>query len=149
MAKSRRQTFPGNPEEPEAVTVPPSSAVPQPTGGAAVGTPYAEPGPTERVYAVAFGRVWRAALAATGAMSRWTVTSSNSVRGEISIAARGLLSKNTRSARVVIALDRVGLTRVDAVFLGPAGEPAEGVEARQIERFHRQVETLLRRDFRA
>ncbi|MBW3629057.1 MAG: hypothetical protein KY464_07135 [Gemmatimonadetes bacterium] len=149
MAKSPGEEAAQNPEEAEAeaATAPATSALAGSSGRAEQRRRSAEPSRTERVYAVAFGRVWLAALAAAAAMSRWTVTSTNSVRGEISIETRGLLSKTTQAARVLIALDDVGLTRVDAVFLGPSGEPAEGAEARQIDRFHQHLEALLRRDF--
>jgi hypothetical protein len=129
MARSQRKDGPQPPEEP-------ADEPPQ----------YTPPGPTERVYAVVFGRVWLAALGAVAAMGRWTVTASDPVRGEILVEARGVMSKNTRPARVRIVLDGLGLTRVDATFLTESGAPAEGVEPRQIARFHRKLETLLRRD---
>jgi hypothetical protein len=109
----------------------------------------AEPGPNERVYAVVFGRVWLAALGAVSGTRRWTVTATDPVRGEILVEARGLLSKRTRPARITIALDPLGLTRVDATFLRESGGRAEEVEPRQIARFFRRLESLLRRDSRA
>jgi hypothetical protein len=93
--------------------------------------------------------VWRAALAAVSAMGRWSATATDPVRGEIQVEARGLLSKTPRPVRISIGLDDLGLTRVHAAFLTGSGERAEGLEPRQIDRFHRQLETLLRRDSRA
>ena len=114
--------------------------------GATYRAVYAAPGPSERVYAVAFGRVWQAALAAARLMGRWTVMDTDPVRGVISVEVGGLLRKRTRPARVRLLLDDFGLTRVEATFLGESGEPAHGVERRQVARFHRQLEGLLRRD---
>lgn len=149
MSKWRRQKAAQNAEEPEAAAVSSTAELAGPAGDGGQRRPYAEPSRTERVYAVAFGRVWVAAIAAAAAMGRWTVTSSDPVRGEITVEARSLLSKTTRAARVLIALDDLGLTRVDAAFLAPSGEPDEGAEARQIRRFHQHLEALLRRDLRA
>jgi hypothetical protein len=110
---------------------------------------FAEPGPNERIYAAAFGRVWLAALGAVSAMGRWTATATNPARGEILVEARGVLSKRTRPARITIALDHFGLTRVDATFLHESGARAEEIAPRQIARFYRRLEGLLRRDSRA
>ena len=110
---------------------------------------FAQPGPNERVYAVDFGRVWRAALGAVSATGRWTATTTNPVRGEILVEARGVLSKRTRPARITIALDDFGLTRVDTTVLHASGGRAEEVAPRQIARFYRRLEGLLKRDSRA
>ena len=106
----------------------------------------AQPRPNERVYAVAFGRVWLAALGAVSAMGRWTATATNPASGEIQVEARGVLGKRTRPARITIALDDFGLTRVDATFLHETGRPADDVAPRQIARFYRRLEGLLKRD---
>jgi len=146
MARSQRKDGARGPKEPDAnPAVVSETGTPQPEP--ADGTPqYVERGPTERVYAVAFGRVWLAALAAVAAMGRWTVTATDPVRGEILVEVRAMFGKTTRPARVRIALDQLGLTRVDATFLTASGAPADGVELGQIARFHRHLETWLRRD---
>ena len=110
---------------------------------------FAEPGPNQRVYAVAFGRVWLAALGAVSAMRRWTVTATDPVGGEILVETRALVGKRTRPVRITVALDHLGLTRVDATFPRESGGPAVEVEPRQIARFFRRLESLLRRDSRA
>jgi hypothetical protein len=105
-----------------------------------------EPSPTERVYAVAFGRVWVAALGAVAAMRHWTVTAADPHSGVIAVDVRGVLRRTTRPARIRLALDALGLTRVDASFLSESGGHLETAEPRQIARFHRHLEALLRRD---
>ena len=145
MARSQRRDGGGGPQN-QGPDEEPAAGVDAARPEAATGTsPFTEPGPSERVYAVAFGRVWLAALAAA-AMGRWTVTASDPVRGEILAEVRGLIRRTTRPARVRIVLDRMGLTRVDATFLTESGDPAENAEPRQIASFHRQLETRLRRD---
>ena len=150
MAGSRRGNAAAGSEEPRGGSevreagegAPPLGRAPEPVV-------FAAPGPQERVYAVAFGRVWRAALAAVSAMSRWSAVANDPVRGEIQVEVGSMLRKKTRPARITLALDEMGLTRVDAAFLNERGGRAEGVEPGQIARFHRRLETLLRRDSRA
>ena len=150
MARSRRESASAGSEEPRGEGVAPEAAegVP-PAERGAEGVAFAEPGPHERVYAVVFGRVWLAALAAVSAMSRWSAVATDPVRGEIRVEVGSMLRKTTRPARVTVVLDDMGLTRVDAAFLHEGGARAEGVETGQIARFHRRLETLLRRDSRA
>jgi hypothetical protein len=146
MARSQRRDGAGGAREPEANDQP-APGLPEPRPETGAGTPHlAESGPTERVYAVAFDRVWLAALEAVAAMGRWTVTGSDPVRGEILVETRGLIRKTTRPARVRLALDPLGLTRVDATFLADSGDPAAELQPRQIARFHRLLETRLRGD---
>ena len=141
MARSRRKS--GTPGSGEPRTEP--DAPRAPAQEVAV-----EPRPHERVYAVVFGRVWLAALGAASATRRWSVASTDPVRGEILVEARALFGRKTRPVRVTVLLDEVGLTRVHASYLkDAAAAPGEGPEPRQLARFHRRLEALLRRDSRA
>lgn len=143
------------PAEPEPVEPPPSiperavaeepvAALPAPRSELPAGD---EPdGPAEgRVYSAVFGRVWVAALAAVQAMSRWTAQGSDPVRGEILVEVRALLGKGTRRARVRVALDELGLTRVEAAFVNESGRRTDDGGRRQFNGFYRKLEAALRR----
>jgi hypothetical protein len=132
MAKSRRKDSPPG----DAASAEASAAEPLEPEPAAEG----------RAYGAVFGRVWVAALAAVRAMSRWTAQSTDPVRGEILVEVRALFGSGTRRARVRIALDDLGLTRVDAAFVNEAGDRADDVGQRQVNGFYRRLEAALRRD---
>ena len=89
-----------------------------------------------RAYTVAYGQVWDAAVAVIQQMDRWSVVSSDPVRGEILLQIRGLVRRAPRSARVAVWLDELGLTRLEAVILDSGG-------AGPMNRFYRQVERRL------
>src|SRR5215218_732393 len=146
MARSQRKGGRDGPQSPEPEPVPTSAAAPPPAETAEAPVRNPEPSSTERVYAVAFGRVWLAALGAVAAMRHWTLTAADPHSGVITVDVRGLLRKTPRPARIRLALDALGLTRVDATFLSESGGRLETAEPRQIARFHRRLEALLRRD---
>jgi hypothetical protein len=149
MARSKRKDGSSAARQPKPTPAPPASdppALDPPASAPPVSAPPAAA--IGRVYGAVFGRVWIAALAAVRGMGRWTASSTDPVRGEILVDVRALLGSGTRRARVRIALDEVGLTRVDAAFFTDAGERAEEVGQRQVAGFYRNLEAVLRRDGR-
>lgn len=100
--------------------------------------------PTGPAYGVSFGRVWRAALDVVRETERWRLVNSDPVRGEIAAEIRPLLRGAPRAARIVVALDDLGLTRVAASL--PEERRVEGAAPpRQIAGFYRRLERILAR----
>ena len=88
--------------------------------------------------------MWRAALEAIRDSDRWSVVESDPVRGEIAAEIRPFLRGAPRPARIVVSLDDLGLTRVDARLQGDLRDrPAR--PSRQIAGFYRRLERLLAR----
>ena len=137
--------LPDGPLEPGLAGPAPARPAPSPPGrGAEAATAFTpheggSPGASAgggRAYTVAFGRVWAAAVSVIEQTERWSVVSSDPVRGEILLQIRGLVRRTPRSARIAVWLDEVGLTRLEAVVLDSRGTGP-------MRRFYRQVEKRL------
>lgn len=146
MPRSRRKK--SSPAESEAAAAPAPEAPEAPPEPAPAPEPPPPP-PVEQAppagpaYGVSFGLVWRAALEAIRESDRWSVVESDPVRGEIAAEIRPLLRGAPRPAHVVVSLDDLGLTRVEAWL---QGERDRGVApSRQIAGFYRRLERLLAR----
>jgi hypothetical protein len=96
-----------------------------------------------RTYALPYRRVWAAALQVTGASRGWTVVAADPQAGEIQAEARTRLWRWVDDVFIRVALDPLGLTRVDLRSRSRSGSGDLGANARRIGRFVRALDRAL------
>lgn len=97
-----------------------------------------------RTYAIAFDRVWNAALAlAGGGMRGWSVVDADDEEGVILAESRTLVLRFVDDVRVDVTLDDNGQTRVDVASASRKGKADLGTNARRVGRFLKALDRRL------
>lgn len=115
------------------------------TGNSVRTDPFSEdPRLRGRTYAIAFDRVWNAALAlADGGLRRWRVTEADDEEGVILAESKTLLFRFVDDVRVDVTLDDNGQTRVDVASASRKGSGDLGANARRVGRFLKALDRRL------
>lgn len=98
-----------------------------------------------REYTLPFSRVWEAVLEVAGARRGWTVLSADARAGKVAAEARTLVWRFVDDVEITVALDAMGLTRVDVRSASRVGRGDFGTNARRIARFLRLLDRKLMR----
>lgn len=100
-------------------------------------------GVEQRLYSVPFSRVWQAALALLGSGHGWTVSEADPRHGSLLAERRSMLRRRPRRLYLSLSLDPLGLTRVEAAFVGGDGSVTRRGRGRAAERILRRLDRAL------
>lgn len=99
-----------------------------------------EDGPSGRLYAVPFARVWDALLAEIRARPRWELAHQDEELGLITVRCRSRIFRLVDDLTIWVELDEDGLTRVDARSASRVGKGDLGVNRRRLLRLLRALD---------
>jgi uncharacterized protein (DUF1499 family) len=95
------------------------------------------------VHSLPYALLWEAALELARGTSRWSVTSSDSSRGEIVVEATSRFFGFVDHVVIRVSLDDCGLTRVDLTSHSRAGRYDFGVNRRRVQKYLRRLQKSI------
>ena len=96
-----------------------------------------------RTYAIAYERVWTAALALATDLPRWTVVRADDQLGVIEAEARTRVLRFVDDVTIHVGLDHDGQTRIDAISQSRIGTSDFGTNARRVGKFFLALDRAL------
>ncbi len=97
-----------------------------------------------RTYAIAFAKVWAAAVElASGGLRGWTLLEADEDRGVFTAECRTLVFRFVDDVRVRMSLDEYGQTRVDMTSASRARKGDLGTNTRRIKKFFRALDRKI------
>jgi hypothetical protein len=92
---------------------------------------------------VVFGTVWTTVQDIVTRHGRWSIARADPAAGFLEIEIRPWLGGRNRALHVMVSLDEVGLTRVEARWPGGAERPPGWASSRDLLRFYRDLARAL------